>query len=112
MDPLQVITTLVLVAGFVTVSSGLAASLGMGGQLPRAVRRLIGLDEPLARSSLQVVSWLGFVVFGALTGGAVFVELKDVASGPPSRMVLALFALALDVGWIAYLCIRRSRSGS
>jgi hypothetical protein len=94
------------------VSSGLAAALGAEGLVPPAVRRFIGLDEPPARSKVHIANWLGLIVFGPLTVGAVLVEVKDVvASDAPSSMVLALFALALDVVWIAYLGIRHSRSG-
>lgn len=73
----------------------------------------MGLDDAPGHSEFRVVSRLGVLLFGALTTGAVFVEVKDlVGSGDASRAALALVALLLDAGWIGYLVLRRSHSGN
>jgi hypothetical protein len=107
MNPVEIATAFLLVVGFVVVSSGLAAAVGAAARLPSRARRFIGLEDSRVGAS-NAVSWLGVIVFGALTIGAIVVELKDLLTVSEStKFFVAASELAFDAAWILYLVTRR-----
>jgi hypothetical protein len=77
--------------------------------LPSRARRFIGLEDSRVGAS-NAVSWLGVIVFGALTIGAIVAELNDLlTAGESTNFFVAASELALDAAWILYLVTRRQQ---